>query len=182
MRRLFLFLLLVGIPIGASGQETTVIIVRHAERAAEPAADPVLTPAGTARAEALLEAVRGAGITHVLTTSLQRTGLTAAPTAAALGLTPVAVNPRSPTHVADVVAAVRERTGGVVLVVGHSNTVPGIVNALGGMAPEICDGEYDNFYVVTLARDGRPARVIRSRYGVATPAGPSCSPMVPVTK
>lgn len=163
-------------------QQTTVILVRHAERAALPAGDPTLTDEGTARAEALLDAVRGAGITHILTTTLQRTGLTAAPTAAALGITPATVNPRSSTHIADVVAAVRERAGGVVLVVGHSNTVPAIVNALGGRAPEICDAEYDNMYVVTLAAGGGATRVIRSRYGVATPVGTGCNPMVPVYK
>ena len=179
---LLVTLLAVGGSIGASAQETTVIIVRHAERAAAPAADPVLTPAGTARADALLEAVRGAGITHVLTTSLQRTVLTAAPIASALGITPTVVNPRSPTHIADVVAAVRERTGGVVLVVGHSNTVPGIVHALGGRAPEICDNEYDNMYVVTLPPAPAAARVVRARYGVATPVDGGCNLMMQVTK
>lgn len=153
---------------------TTVIVVRHAERAAEPANDPVLTPAGSERAEALLAAVRGAGITHILTTSLQRTGLTAAPTARALGITPVAVNPRSRNHVAEVVDSVRARAGGVVLVVGHSNTVPDIVKALGGEAPPICDAEYDNLYVVTLPSSGEGARVIRSRFGAATPVAADC--------
>lgn len=182
MKHFFLFLLLAAVPIGASAQKTTVIIVRHAEKTAEPAGDPLLSPAGVARAEALLESVRGAGVTHVLTTSLRRTVLTAAPTASALGISAATVNPRSPTHVADVVAAIRERAGGVVLVVGHSNTVPAIVNALGGRAPEICDDEYDNLYVVTLPAGGGATRVIRSRYGVPTPVGVSCNPMVPVTK
>ena len=163
-------------------QETTVIIVRHAERAVEPKGDPVLTAAGTARAEALREAVRGAGITHVLTTTLQRTALTAAPTAAALGLTPVAVNVRSPNHIGEVVDSIRARAGGVILVVGHSNTVPVIVNSLGGQAPEICDEEYDNLYVVTLPSAGGPARVIRGRFGVATPVREGCGAMLPVSK
>ena len=182
IRLLFISLFSLLTASSLAAQETTVIIVRHAERAAEPKGDPVLTAVGTARAEALLEAVRGAGVTHVLVTTLQRTALTAAPTAAALGLTPVAVNVRSPNHVAEVVDSIRARAGGVVLVVGHSNTVPAIVTALGGQAPEICDEEYDNLYVVTLPSAGRQARVVRGRFGVATPTGEQCEAMVPVSK
>jgi broad specificity phosphatase PhoE len=182
MKKLIPLLFLLASAASLGAQETTVILVRHAEKTAEPASDPLLSPSGTARADALREAVKGAGITHILTTTLQRTVLTAAPTAAALGIAPSTVNPRSGTHIDDVVAAVRQRAGGVVLVVGHSNTVPAIVNALGGNAPEICDDEYDNMYVVTLAANGGAPRVIRSRYGVATPVGTSCNPMVPVSK
>jgi broad specificity phosphatase PhoE len=173
-RFLFISLLTLATTDTLEAQETTVIIVRHAERAAEPKGDPVLTAAGEARAEALLEAVRGAGVTHVLVTTLQRTALTAAPTAHALGLVPAAVNVRSQRHVAEVVDSIRARAGGVVLVVGHSNTVPAIVSALGGEAPEICDEEYDNLYVVTLPSAGGQARVIRGRFGVATPVDPGC--------
>ena len=175
-----LLFLLLATPSWA--QETTVIVVRHAERAAEPQGDPVLSPAGTQRAQDLLAAVRGAGITHILTTTLQRTGLTAAPTAQALGITPVPVNVRSQRHILDVVDSVRARAGGVILVVGHSNTVPAIVNALGGQAPEICDDEYDNLYVLSLPAGGAPAKVIRGRFGVQTPVGAGCATMLPVTK
>lgn len=170
-----------ALPLAAQGS-TTVIVVRHAERAAQPANDPVLTLAGTARAEALLDAVRGAGITHVLVTDLQRTRLTAEPVAQALGLTPAVVSARAPNHVQAVADSIRARAGGVILVVGHSNTVPGIVTALGGTAPAICDDEYDNFYVVTLPASGGATRVIRSRFGTATPVGEGCAAMVPVRK
>ena len=45
---------------------TTVILVRHAERAVEPAADPPLASAGVTRADALVELVKDAGIVAAL--------------------------------------------------------------------------------------------------------------------
>src|SRR3954463_6196955 len=87
----------------ARGATTTVILVRHAEKAAEPAADPPLTSAGEARARALLEAVRDAGVTAIITTDLLRTKATAQPAAAVFGITPEIVPARAPNHVQDVV-------------------------------------------------------------------------------
>ena len=54
--------------------------------------------------------------------------------------------------------------GSTVLVVGHSNTVPGIVEALSGQAAEAMpETEYDRYTLVLLDTDGG-ARVITSRY------------------
>ena len=67
---------------------TTVIVVRHAEKADVPGGDPPLSAAGERRSLALLDALREAGVQAVVTTQLQRTRLTAAPLARALGLEP----------------------------------------------------------------------------------------------
>jgi hypothetical protein len=57
----------------------------------------------------------------------------------------------------------------VVLVVGHSNTVPEIVRALGGGdVGEIPDGRYDDFFIVVLS-EGGSARTIRGTYGERSP-------------
>src|SRR5688572_1962979 len=71
---------------GANAQTTTVILVRHGEKAAEPAADPPLTDAGRARAQALLDAVKNAGVSIVYSTPTLRTMQTAEPLAKALGI------------------------------------------------------------------------------------------------
>jgi broad specificity phosphatase PhoE len=148
-----------------AAQATTVIIVRHAEKAAAPAADPPLTPAGEARAAALWDAVKDAGVSAIITTQYLRTKGTAQPTAAALSITPTVVNAAGSAHPQDVAAAVKKNAGRTVLVVGHSNTVPAIVEALGAKKPpEICDAEYDNLFIVTLAADGK-AGVVRSKFG-----------------
>jgi broad specificity phosphatase PhoE len=153
----------------------TVILVRHAEKAA-PSGDVALSAVGEARAQALADALRDAGVTAVVTTELKRTQQTAQPLAAARGLTPRVVATRSgatAAHAEAVAEVVRGQKGGVVLVVGHSNTVPAIVGALGGpRLPQICDAEYANLFVVTL---GDSARLIRSKYGAPDPAGgPEC--------
>lgn len=159
-----------------SAATTTVILVRHAEKAAEPAADPPLTAAGAARAQALVSVVKDAGIQAIVSTQFLRTRNTVAPTAALLGLTPEIVDARAPDHPRAVAAAVLAHRGETVLVVGHSNTIPAIVAALGAPRPrEICDGEYDGIYVVSIPPTGRPG-VTHARYG-ALATDTSCAPM-----
>src|SRR5690606_14868715 len=110
----------------------------------------------------------------------RRTAETALPTAREAGVTPevVAVVWDSiPRHAAAVAAAVRRHPGEVVLVVGHSNTVPDITAALGVDRPaEICDSEYDRMEIVSIGADG-DARLIESRYGEASPIGAGCAVM-----
>lgn len=159
---------------------TIAIVVRHAEKAATGGSDPHLSDAGQARARALARSLRAAGVTAVITTQYVRTAETAAPTARAAGVTPETVPVRwdsVPGNAAAIAAAVRRHTGGVVLVVGHSNTVADIVEALGASKPnEICDSEYDRLEVVAVPVSG-PSRVIESRYGAPTPVEAGCASM-----
>src|SRR5688572_27930315 len=115
---------------------TTVIVVRHAEKAGEPAADPPLTAAGAERAQALVDALRGVPIRAVISTDFARTRSTVAPIAARLGLTTQLVDARARDHARQVASDVLTRhRGETVLVAGHSNTVPDIVAALGAPKP-----------------------------------------------
>ena len=124
----------------------TVILVRHAEKA-DASADPVLSDEGQARAAALAAALADAGPDHVFTSPLQRTQLTAAPTATAHGLRiePVSLDGGGAAHIAAVAERVRAAPeNAVVLVVGHSNTVPLIARALGyAGAADMPECEYD---------------------------------------
>ena len=173
------FGLAIGLALAAASslaaQATTVILVRHAEKAAAPAADPPLTPEGEVRARALWDAVKDAGVNAAITTQFIRTRATAQPTVTALGLTPEIVNAAGATHPQDVAAAIRKHAGQTVLVVGLSNTVTEIIAALGAKRPPaICDSEYDNLYVVTLASDGK-ASVVRAKFGARAPVDPACA-------
>lgn len=157
--------------VGASTAPTTVILVRHAEKAAVPGGDPPLSLAGEARSLALLDALREAGVAGIVVTQLQRTRMTAAPLAHELGLEPdvVEVSADVAGHVHQVAAHVMARYAGrTVLVVGHSNTIPAIAAALaGGTAAAMREDEYDDLLVVVKPATGSPQR-IRVRYGAVS--------------
>jgi broad specificity phosphatase PhoE len=149
----------------ASAQQTTVILVRHAEKA-EGAGDVALTDAGRARAARLAELLKHAGISAVLSTPFLRTKDTALPTAQALGIEVTLTAPPAGAAFGQEIAQriMREYKGRSVLVVGHSNTTPEVIQSLGAPAvPAIADGEYDNLYVVQIEAGGR-AHLIRAKY------------------
>lgn len=152
-----------------------VLLVRHAEKAAEPKDDPSLTPAGMERARALAAALRDAGVEAIITTQLRRTRETARPLAEARGLTPEVVEIRGggmEAHARAVAAAVRRHAGATVLVVGHSNSLPAIIAALGGpRVPDLCESVYCTLFV--LVPGAGEARLVRSRYGAPDPP-PDC--------
>lgn len=144
----------------------TVILARHAEKA-DSGADPVLSAAGEARAAALAETLAGAGVTHVLVTPTQRTTLTAAPTAEAAGIESITVSFDGglAAHLARTVDAIRGYgPDAVVLVIGHSNTVPALARTLGDAdEPDMDDCTFDRLIVLDLNRT--PTGVERRRYG-----------------
>jgi phosphohistidine phosphatase SixA len=176
----------VGVPASSRAQSTEgpslVVLVRHGEKAPEPAADPNLSAAGQERARALLDAMMYGGPSAVIVTATRRTAETAAPLAAKFGITPqvISLTGGGAAHVNAVADAVR-KSRGVVVVVGHSNTIPAIVKALGGPAlPDLCDSSYATMFVLQPGKDGRPASVVRAQYGAADPAtATGCPTMQP---
>lgn len=166
-------------PAGARAEPATIILVRHAERAAEPVSDPVLSPAGETRAHALVAAVAHAGIRTIVTTQFQRTRLTAAPLERSQEVASVVVATAGGTaaHVRAVADTVRTlAAGGPVLVVGHSNTVPRIIAALGGpVLADLCETEFATLFVLVL-RPGAEPSLTRARYGPEDPPpGAACA-------
>jgi broad specificity phosphatase PhoE len=152
--RLISLLVLLSLAVLArpAAAQPTVFLVRHAERAdasAGPpkmATDPDLSPAGHVRAESLATTLKDAGITAVFATEFKRNQQTAAPIAKALGLTVTTIKAADEAQLVKELAALKSNA----LVIGHSNTVPRIMKALGAPpAPDIPDGEFDNLYVLT---------------------------------
>lgn len=154
---------------------TVVIVVRHAEKGMTPANDPPLTEAGSARAKALAAALASAHVQAVITTQLVRSRDTGRPTAEAKGAPMEVVQAGGAGHAKAVADAARRHAGKTVLVVGHSNTVTQIVEALGGPpAKDLCDSEYSWIWTVVL--DGGSARVVRSTFGAPSPDAPTGCP------
>ncbi len=149
---------------------TTIIFVRHAEKAALPADNPGLSEAGQRRAVELArqlvdaDVVPGVGIDAVYSTSFRRTVETAKPAADALDL-PVLIYDATDTE-GIIEAIVKEYKGKIVLVVGHSNTVPEMIGNMGASknVPPIAENEFDNIYLVTIPWFGK-TKTIRLRYG-----------------
>jgi phosphohistidine phosphatase SixA len=149
---------------------TTVILVRHAEKAIVPPEnkDPDISLAGLARAQELARMLGESGIKAIYVTQFKRTQQTVKPLADKLGLTALQFEAKNTT---ELVKQIREQNAGqVVFVAGHNNTVPEIIKALGGPSlPIIPETEFDNFYILTVQTDGT-AKLLKLRYGSPLPA------------
>lgn len=147
---------------GAGDPEPVVVyLVRHAEKADDSSEDPPLTLAGEIRVRLLRQLLTDVGFNHIHTTDWKRTRDTARPFAAELGAEARVYDPRQleslATHLRD--------TPGTHLVVGHSNTTPMLVEALGGEPHDpIEEMEYDRLYIVVINPD-RPPVTTLLRFG-----------------
>lgn len=108
-------------------------VMRHLQKATGD--DPGLTPEGQACAQRLSAWLSNRGISAIYASTTRRARETAAPVAAA---TRVTAQDYAPADSAALAARVLAETGSV-LVVGHSNTVPDIVERLGGTRPAPID-------------------------------------------
>jgi broad specificity phosphatase PhoE len=141
-----------------------VIVARHAERAdggsmaAGAQTDPLLSAAGEARAQKLAAMLADAGVTAIYTTEYKRTLDTAKPLAAKLG---IGVQSMAARDTAALVAKVKSaHAKDVVLIVGHSNTMPAVIKAFGGGDVTMPDTDYDSLFIVVPAT----GTVTRIRY------------------
>ncbi len=174
LRPVFVFpalLLVTGSPIAAQadkqwnrGEEkqnvSIVYLVRHAEKA-DTGKDPELTVEGKERADELARMLKDGGVTHVWSTDTKRTRGTAEPLSAR---TRVKLELYDPAKLGEFATRLKSIPGRH-LVVGHSNTTPGLVQALGGdPGAPMPDSEYDRLYVVTL---GQNIATIQLRFGAS---------------
>ena len=140
----------------AAADPSVIYLVRHGEKASV-GKDPDLTMQGKARAGNIAAILRSTGITHVYSSTTQRTRQTAQPLACALGLE---VQVYDPAQGAKLVGQVKA-AGGTALVVGHSNTVPDLVRLFGGKpGTDIGDDEFDRLYQLIVDKDGSVTTVL----------------------
>ena len=132
-----------------------VVIVRHAERAdggsmsPNAQSDPELSAAGATRARKLAAMLGESGIAAIYTTEYKRTKDTAAPLAAKLHLSPIAIKADDTNALIESIKTTRGSD--IVLIVAHTNTISNIIKAFGGPEVTVPDGDYDNIFFVVPA-------------------------------
>jgi broad specificity phosphatase PhoE len=148
-----------------SGPATTVVLVRHTEKAAIPPDDPPLSPEGVVRAKSLAHVLKDTGIDVIIATQFQRTAATVAPAAAQAGITPIIMPAMNIQAFVDSINSAYE--GKEILIAGHSNTIPAIIEALGiSTPPTITENDYDDLFVVQIRHHFfRPAKLTHLSYG-----------------
>ena len=180
-RRISIVIVYVAIAVGLawffeSQATTTVIFVRHAEKDLSIPDDPPLSAAGRERVaeltRQLVDADVVAGIDAIFATPFLRTRQTAEPLAERLN---IPIQNYDPDDNEAVLATIlKNHKGKIVLVVGHSDTVPTLIADLGASkkVPPIAEDEYDNIYLVSIPWFGK-TKTIRLRYGTpyTGPAG-----------
>ena len=180
---LALLLLILGMVIVVywKSSTTVVLLVRHGERNDTASCTPTmnnppnppLSSLGQTRADTLAHVTEDTGLQAIYASEFCRTQQTVQPIAANLGLTVNNVNHHAADgspNVDDLVNQINaDNEGQKILVAGHSDTVPLIIEKLGGGTVSPIGGtEFDNLYVVTIHKwwyFRKRVRVLRLKYG-----------------
>jgi phosphohistidine phosphatase SixA len=135
-----------------------VFIVRHAEKASAGDKNPDLSVQGQKRADALAHILKDLQITSVFVTEFRRTQETAAPTARAAHVSPTLI---PANDMGSLVEKLRALNGNA-LVVGHGNTIPDLLKALGIATPvSIPEDDYSEIFAVLV---GDAPQLLRLHY------------------
>jgi len=152
---LLLFIFSISLTDDAQAQElTTFILVRHAEKADDGTKDPALSEEGKSRAQRLAAHLNSTDLTAVYSTPYHRTRSTVEDIAESHNLQILEYEP----FAGDVFDEMLENNrGGIILISGHSNTTPHLVNTLIGNErySQLDESDYDNLFVVTLSEIGK---------------------------
>ena len=129
---------------------TQIILVRHAEKDA--GKNPSLTAEGQARAAKLNEILAKHNIDAVYSTDFNRTIETANPVANGQNLAVETYDPMQPKAFLEQIF--KSHKGGTVLVIGHSNTIPQLVNMLLGEEKyeHLEEDAYSDIFIVTIVQ------------------------------
>ncbi len=140
-----------------SGDFTTVYLVRHSEKNLTIKQDPPLTQSGLERAESWAKVFSEIQLDAVYSTDTQRTRDTAQPTANKQGLKTTLYSPADLTRS----SLLSAHQGKSILIVGHSNTTPALVNSLVKKEQFIDMDEATDFsslFIVTMSEDSANAQ------------------------
>ncbi|MGX7666191.1 phosphoglycerate mutase family protein [Flavobacterium pedocola] len=148
MKLLLTLIIMLSTQLGISQNSTTTFyLIRHAEKM-DNSGNPELSENGLKRAENWSRILSDIKFDEVYSTNYKRTMTTAAPTAEKNQKTVKTYDPRA----LDTKVFLKENLNKNVLVVGHSNTIPKLVNQLIGkdVYADIDDAVFGNLYIVTI--------------------------------
>jgi len=146
------FIFISSLCVGSAvAQKKTIILVRHAEKV-DASQDPDLSDAGKQRADRLAKVIGKYKPGAIYSTDFKRTRDTAAPLASRRKLQIQIYDPKKPNELVDAIMKSKTKR---FLVVGHSNTIPGLANLLGKkeVFKNLDDSEYGAIYIVRI-KDG----------------------------
>ena len=130
-------------------ETTTIILVRHAEKDTIGGSNPPLSAAGTARAQRLAASLPKVVPHEFYATPFVRTISTLKPWAESLGKE---VKTYAAADSVQFTETLLKQRGKTIVVAGHSNTVPSLVNRLIGIRKfsALPDSAYSNIYVISV--------------------------------
>lgn len=134
-------------------ESTTIILVRHAEKMKDQK-DPNLTEKGQIRATKLKDILSGIQLDKIYSTDFNRTQQTASPTAKAQK---IEITNYQPFGLKDFGKKLQEEHSGKnILVVGHSNTTPKLLNIFLNetVVESIDESDYTNLFVINIDKKG----------------------------
>lgn len=166
MRKILIALLLLRSSAAFSQEEliTTFILVRHAEKdLTQSTNDPDLSTEGKVRADRLVEMLKKTEVRAIYSTPFKRTQQTVAPLASSKSLQVVSY---LGNNVEEVDNILKQHAGETIVMAGHSNTIPQVVNYLLGEEKYrvMEDGDYGNIIVVSVITKGKNAKVVWLKY------------------
>lgn len=149
---LIIFALSTCLNVFSQDEITKIIVVRHAEKENDGTKNPSLSEAGKIRAEKLKDLFVDVKIDKLFSTNYKRTIETLQPIAASKKLDIVNYNPNDLNFAKNLISMDKGKT---VLVVGHSNTCPKLVNSLidESKYQNLDENDYGKIWIVTFKND-----------------------------
>jgi 2,3-bisphosphoglycerate-dependent phosphoglycerate mutase len=158
---LILFVALLAQQYAVAQKTLKVFVLRHAEKLNVDSndKDPELSEEGKERATALAKTLKGEKIDSIFATNYTRTKLTGFPLADRIG---ISVKTYDPAQIKALAKQWAENAKGKnIVIIGHSNTVLGIIEAFGGAKPlpALTDDDYDYLFEMTVKGDNVDVKV-----------------------
>ena len=147
---------------------TQYYLVRHAEKACEDCFACGLSEPGMARAETLADSLINKGIDQIFASQCLRTQATAQPLAEQANIVVTLYHTDQLNSLIQSLKAINDRRD--VLIVGHSNQIPVIIDSLTNEQVTIGSEDYDNLFIIRKKNfRSVSVKLAEETYGVPTP-------------